>query len=151
MYTNALLFGFHTHQFACESSLGLLSYCSSKIASSHGWGFSPLTSLKIQILGKMPQVWFWHNVCEKDLLSGFHTHQSACESHDCRSGCWVIALPPPRSPWPPRREFQSSVRPTLTRNSHTLGTLAWISKSRFPGPGPARVILPKERLSRSDR
>ena len=30
----ALLFGFHTHQSACELSLGLLSYCSSKIAIS---------------------------------------------------------------------------------------------------------------------
>ena len=34
MWAKDLLFGFHTHQSACELSFGLLSYCSSKIAIS---------------------------------------------------------------------------------------------------------------------
>ena len=40
VYATALLFGFHTHQSACELSIGLLSYCSSKITISRVWGIA---------------------------------------------------------------------------------------------------------------
>ena len=103
MYAKALLFGFHTHQSACELSLTLLSSTVIAPRSFHVKYF--------EIRNKRYNIW-------KPTSKAFICIQ---DHRKTRPGCWDIDTWV--SHWKRRPPFYSSVTPLLSVNSDLRGAI----------------------------